>query len=151
MFYETKFYYYYFFKKIFKYSLFIFAMRVQNDWINTVIADAVSNAGIGFEDLAAVAVTVGPGLGMCLKTGIDRATYISHHFKYYTHDFNVVLLTTKYLSVPFIRVNHLDAHALTGRMSHPFVKFPFVAVLVSGGHTQFLLCKGFFFFINREF
>lgn len=97
-------------------------------WLNRVIASAMVSANISsFGQLSAVAVAVGPGLAACLKAGIRRASFISRHFR-----------------VPLVRVNHLEAHLLSARLEPtlPPVSFPFLALLVSGGHTQLVVARG---------
>jgi tRNA A37 threonylcarbamoyltransferase TsaD len=71
-----------------------------------------------------VAVAVGPGLAGCLRHGTRRAAFISKHFR-----------------VPLLRVNHLEAHLLSPRLDAP-LQFPFLALLVSGGHTQLIVSRG---------
>ena len=83
-------------------------------------------ANISFEDLAAVGVTVGPGLGQCLRHGIARAQHIAATYR-----------------LPLVRVNHLEAHVLSAHLTpNTKLEYPFLAVLVSGGHTQFAVCRG---------
>jgi N6-L-threonylcarbamoyladenine synthase len=96
-------------------------------WLNGIIGDAMSKAKCTFEELSAVGVTAGPGLGLCLQVGLARATFISHSFR-----------------IPFIPVNHLEAHVLSARMfgDGRSLLFPFLTLLISGGHSQFALCRG---------
>lgn len=103
------------------------AAAEQSKWLNDIIADAMCRADVTFEDLTAVCATVGPGLGLCLQVGVSRATFISHSFR-----------------IPFIPINHLEAHVLSARMSGATrnLQFPFLALLISGGHSQFAICKG---------
>ncbi len=77
--------------------------------------------------LDAVAVTRGPGMASCLRIGIEKAKQIC-----LAH------------CIPLIPVNHLEGHALVIRLlNHQALKpvnFPFFLVLLSGGHSQFLIC-----------
>ena len=73
----------------------------------------------------AVAVCAGPGLALCLRAGVETASKAAAH-----------------LDVPLIAVNHLEAHALTPRLFDATVSFPFVTLLVSGGHCTLLLARG---------
>lgn len=86
--------------------------------INPVIDEALERAGAGFEDIDAVAVTIGPGLIGALLVGLAAAKAIA-----YT------------LRIPLIGVNHLAAHIHGNFLEAPDLKPPLVALLVSGGHT----------------
>jgi len=120
--------------------------------IQGVIAEALKEAGMTIQEVDAVAVTVGPGLEICLRVGASAARALAAaHGK------------------PFVAVHHLEAHCLLARpllkdkaegaaaaaaagtsavtkAEHAFVScavsFPFLALLVSGGHCQLLLVKG---------
>eukprot|EP00808_Paulinella_micropora_P007135 g19791.t1 len=72
--------------------------------------------------LAAIAVTVGPGLAPCLGTGMRFARQLGAQ-----------------LNVPVLPVNHLEAHILVTQLSSPSLRFPFLTLLVSGGHTLLAL------------
>eukprot|EP01084_Bolivina_argentea_P161320 280847_1 len=108
------------------------AFAMHEERIGYVIEKALSGAGLespGHVD--AVAVTVGPGLEICLRVGCEAAKKIALQY-----------------SLPFVAVHHLEAHILLARS--PLVLgpgeaplgFPFLALLVSGGHCQLILCKG---------
>ncbi|KAJ1679754.1 Mitochondrial tRNAs modification protein, partial [Spiromyces aspiralis] len=86
-----------------------------------VIREALDNSGLEVSDLDAVAVTRGPGLPASLSVCINAAkTLAAVHRK------------------PLIGVHHMEAHALTARMTAS-VPFPFLCVLISGGHTLSLV------------
>ncbi|KAL6766488.1 hypothetical protein ACKKBG_A36220 [Auxenochlorella protothecoides x Auxenochlorella symbiontica] len=85
------------------------------------IAEALDQAGVRPQDLAAVAVTVGPGLSLCLKVGVRAARQLAA-----TH------------GLPLIPVHHMEAHALMARMGSG-VRFPYLCALVSGGHNLLTL------------
>ena len=88
-------------------------------------AGAVDVSGRGSTPVDAVAVSVGPGLALCLRAGVEAAAEAAAH-----------------LDVPLIAVNHLEAHALTPRLFDASIAFPFVTLLVSGGHCTLLLARG---------
>ena len=100
------------------------AAREHLDSINIVIEEAFSqakeNCGLEPKDITAFAGTVGPGLVGCLLVGLNAAKTLS-------------LVYDK----PFIGVNHLNAH-LCGNYLDSDLKPPFMALLISGGHTQII-------------
>ncbi len=99
------------------------AARAHLDHLNTLIKGAMDDAGLGFSDLDGVAATCGPGLigGVMVGMMAGKAIAAAH-------------------SLPFIAINHLEAHALTPRLSND-VAFPYLLLLVSGGHTQILVAE----------
>lgn len=99
------------------------AARAHLDCLDDLIAAAMKEAGLEFQDLDAVAATGGPGLIGGVLVGVMAAKAIAA-----AH------------ALPFIAVNHLEAHALTARLTNK-IEFPFVVLLVSGGHSQLLLAK----------
>lgn len=105
------------------------AAREHLDSINIVIDEAFKQAketaGINPEDITAFAGTVGPGLVGCLLVGLNAAKTLA-----LTYD------------KPFIGVNHLNAH-LCGNYLDTDLKPPFMALLVSGGHTQIIDVKSY--------
>lgn len=101
------------------------AMEAHMSAVDGVIAEALENAGMTEEDLDAVAVTMGPGLEICLRVG-----------------FNAVKTICERSRIPFVAVNHLEGHSLLAKMFNPNLKFPFLVLLVSGGHCQLLVAKG---------
>jgi N6-L-threonylcarbamoyladenine synthase len=100
------------------------AARAHAERLDGVVEDALAKAGVTFGELDGIAVTAGPGLiggvlsGVMLARGLAAAT-----------------------GLPLIAVNHLSGHALTPRLTDG-VDFPYVMLLVSGGHCQFLLVEG---------
>jgi N6-L-threonylcarbamoyladenine synthase len=78
-----------------------------------------------FEHLSGVAVTAGPGLALCLRVGYRTGRELAHQ-----------------KNLPFVAVNHLEAHLLVPRMEQKNLDFPFLAMLVSGGHCMLLLTRG---------
>jgi N6-L-threonylcarbamoyladenine synthase len=100
------------------------AARAHVALIDTVIAAALADAGLGFDDIDAVAATAGPGLIGGVLVGLTTAKAIA-----YAH------------GRALLAINHLEGHALTARLTHG-LDFPYVLLLVSGGHTQILVVRG---------
>lgn len=95
------------------------ASRKHTEAIVPTVKVTMERAGLGFDDLSAVACTIGPGLvgalvvGVAFSKGLCFAT-----------------------GLPFIGVNHLEGHLYANRYVDPLLEPPFVALLVSGGHTM---------------
>ena len=100
------------------------AARAHLDHLQGLIHKALDEAGLGVGDLDGVAAAAGPGLIGGLIVGTMAAK-------------GMAWATGK----PFVAVNHLEAHALTARLTHA-VEFPYLLLLVSGGHSQLLVCGG---------
>ncbi len=96
------------------------AAREHMDAINIVIDEAFEQSGLKPNDITAFAGTVGPGLVGCLLVGLNAAKTLA-----LVHD------------KPFIGVNHLNAH-LCANYIDTDLKPPFMALLISGGHTQII-------------
>ena len=96
------------------------AARAHLDHLDALVRKAMRKAGLDYRDLDGVAATAGPGLIGGVMVGLMTAKAIA-------------LAARK----PLIAVNHLEAHALTVRMTDQ-VAFPFLLLLVSGGHCQLL-------------
>ncbi|XP_052004785.1 tRNA N6-adenosine threonylcarbamoyltransferase, mitochondrial isoform X1 [Xyrauchen texanus] len=100
------------------------AQRLHRENISRVVQEALDRSGIEPSELTAVATTVKPGLALSLGIGLDFSLkFVRLHEK------------------PFIPIHHMEAHALTVRMLHP-VDFPFLVLLVSGGHSLLAMAKG---------
>ncbi len=99
------------------------AARAHLDHLDTLIRAAMTDAGIGFEDLSGAAATCGPGLIGGVMVGMMAGKAIAAA-----------------RNIPFVAVNHLEGHALTPRLTHD-VAFPYLLLLVSGGHTQLLVAE----------
>ncbi len=97
------------------------AARAHAERIDIVIEQALSQAGVALRDLDAIAATAGPGLIGGVLSGVMAA--------------KAMALAT---GLPFLGVNHLAGHALTPRLTHG-TAFPYLLLLVSGGHCQFLI------------
>ncbi len=100
------------------------ARRAHASVIDGLVEAALKAAKMTPKDLAAVAVTLGPGLAPCLAVGANKARTLC-----------------KENQLPLIGVNHLLAHTLTPLMSSDLPS-PFLTLLVSGGHTALVLCNG---------
>ena len=100
------------------------AARAHVEAIDGVIAAALKDADIKTQDLDAIAATAGPGLNGGLLVATMTGKAMAHA-----------------LQLPFYPINHLEGHALTARLTDN-VAFPYVLLLVSGGHTQILLVHG---------
>jgi len=90
-----------------------------------LLRSALQHAGCTLRDIDAIAYTQGPGLSGALLVGASIACALA-----YT------------LQIPTIGVHHLEGHLLSPLLSDPAPKFPFVALLVSGGHTQLMRVDG---------
>lgn len=99
------------------------AARAHLEHIDKVIEAALKDASVTFEDLDGVAATCGPGLIGGVMIGMMSAKAISA-----AHN------------IPFIGINHLEGHALTPRLADN-IEFPYLILLVSGGHTQILVAE----------
>jgi len=98
------------------------ASRAHQENLIPVVHEALSGAGISKQDLSAIAVTRGPGLMGSLLVGVSFAKAFA-----------------KFLNIPLIDVNHMQAHVLAHFIAEPRPKFPFICLTVSGGHTQLVL------------
>ena len=101
------------------------ASRAHLEAIVPVVRQAISDAGILPGRIDAVAATAGPGLIGALLVGVSAAKSLSLVW-----------------DVPFIGVNHLEAHLYAGLLDDPTLQFPLVVLLVSGGHTMIVEMRG---------
>jgi N6-L-threonylcarbamoyladenine synthase len=100
------------------------AARAHVEGLDATIAAAMRDARLGFAELDGVAATAGPGLIGGVMVGLVAGEAIA-----LAHD------------KPLIAVNHLEGHALSPRLAEP-VTFPYLLLLVSGGHCQFISVQG---------
>lgn len=100
------------------------AARAHVEALDGVVQAALDEAGLSMGDVGAVAATCGPGLVGGLVVGAMTGKAIAAA-----------------RALPFLAVNHLEGHALTPRLSDGLT-FPYLLLLVSGGHTQILLVRG---------
>ena len=101
------------------------AAREHTKNIIPVLDKAVKEAGIHLNDIDAVAVTVAPGLIVSLVIGISSAKALSWSLK-----------------KPLIPVHHIEAHIFAIFIEQA-IQFPFIALVVSGGHTELYIIRGF--------
>lgn len=90
-----------------------------------LIREVALEANISLEQIDAIAYTQGPGLGGALLVGASVANSLAYS-----------------LNIPTIGIHHLEGHLLSPLLSDPAPDFPFVALLVSGGHTQLMRVDG---------
>ena len=100
------------------------AARAHLETLDDIVARAMAEAGIGFAQLDGIAATGGPGLIGGVLVGVTMAKAIA-----LVHD------------KPFLAINHLGGHALTARLTDG-LDFPYLLLLVSGGHCQLLTVEG---------
>jgi len=90
-----------------------------------LVRQVMREAGVSLAQISAVAYTQGPGLGGALLVGASVANALAY-----------------VLDIPTIGIHHLEGHLLSLLLSDPAPEFPFVALLVSGGHTQLMRVDG---------
>ncbi|PWU23705.1 tRNA (adenosine(37)-N6)-threonylcarbamoyltransferase complex transferase subunit TsaD, partial [Candidatus Cerribacteria bacterium 'Amazon FNV 2010 28 9'] len=100
------------------------ARQSHEQHIDQTIELALKHAHIDFSQLDAIAVTQGPGLAITLEVGIAKAKELSKRW-----------------NTPLVAVNHMEGHLLSVLANGKQIPFPSLAVLVSGGHTEFVLAK----------
>jgi len=91
-----------------------------------LVRHCLDTAGLDRRDIDAIAVTVGPGLAGALLVGASVGFALGYA-----------------LGIPVVGVHHLEGHLLSPLLARPAPNFPFVALLVSGGHTQLMRVDGF--------
>ncbi len=101
------------------------ASRAHVEMLNPVVAEAVVQAGVADGEIDAVAATYGPGLVGSLLVGVSAAKALALVW-----------------DVPFIAVNHLEAHLYAAMLEDPSFELPVVVLLVSGGHTMIVHWEG---------
>ncbi|MBA3605609.1 MAG: tRNA (adenosine(37)-N6)-threonylcarbamoyltransferase complex transferase subunit TsaD [Acidimicrobiia bacterium] len=102
------------------------ASRAHLELLNPVIARAIVEAGVDERRIDAVACTVGPGLIGALLVGVSAAKALALAW-----------------DVPFVAVNHLEAHLYAALLDDPSMELPVVVLLVSGGHTLLVEMREF--------
>jgi N6-L-threonylcarbamoyladenine synthase len=100
------------------------AARAHVDRLDGLVAGAMKDAGLSFAQLDGIAATAGPGLIGGVMAGLSAAK-------------GIAMAAGK----PLIAVNHLEGHALSPRLGAPLA-FPYLLLLVSGGHCQFIAVEG---------
>ena len=101
------------------------AARAHAERLTPLIAATLADAGMSLSDLDAIAATAGPGLIGGVMVGLVTAKALA-------------MASDK----PLIAINHLEGHALSPRLADPALEFPYLLLLVSGGHCQILLVEG---------
>ena len=100
------------------------AARSHMEKIDWIVQKAIDDSGRKIEEIDAVASTAGPGLIVCLSVGLSFGKAFASA-----------------LNKPFIAVNHLEGHALSPKLNSS-LKYPYLLLLISGGHSQFLNVQG---------
>ena len=100
------------------------AARAHVEKIEFIIKKALKESKLSFKNINGISATAGPGLIVCLNVGLSTGKAIAGSLK-----------------KPFVAVNHLEGHALSPRINTK-IEFPYLLLLISGGHTQFLNVNG---------
>jgi len=100
------------------------AARAHLENIEYIINKSLRESKISIDEIDGVAATAGPGLIVCLTVGLNIGKSIA-----------------TFSNKPFVGVNHLEGHALSPGLEKK-IEFPYLLLLISGGHTQFLIVKG---------
>lgn len=103
------------------------ASRAHQRLIVPIIEDALKKAGVRKDEISAIAAVYGPGLIGSILVGLSFAKAAAMG-----------------LGIPFIGINHMEAHIFSNLIEDPKPAFPFVNLTVSGGHTQLVLVRDFF-------
>ncbi len=101
------------------------ASRRHCENIRWVVEEALRKAATGLDELDAVCVTKGPGLVGSLLVGVAYAKSLAYA-----------------RGLPLVGVNHVEGHLLSPRLSNPDLDFPYVGLVVSGGHSSLYLVRG---------
>ena len=100
------------------------AARSHLEKIDLIVKKAIKDSGVEMKNIDAIASTGGPGLVVCLSVGLNFGKAFAAS-----------------LNKPFIAINHLEGHALSPMLNSK-IKFPYLLLLISGGHSQFLSVEG---------
>ena len=101
------------------------AARAHVDRLAPIVEGVLADAGVTLADVDAIAATAGPGLIGGVMVGLVTGKALAHA-----------------AGKPLIAINHLEGHALSPRLADPDLRFPYLLLLVSGGHCQLLLVRG---------
>ena len=99
------------------------AARAHVENIDFIIDKALDESKLSIADVDGIAATAGPGLIVCLTVGLNVGKSIA-----------------AFSEKPFVAVNHLEGHALSPGLENE-IKFPYLLLLISGGHSQYLIVK----------
>ena len=102
------------------------ASRCHIEAVNTVIDEALEQAGVEFGDIDAIAVTYGPGLIGALLVGVSTAKALAYA-----------------LDKPLVPVHHIKGHISANFAAHPSLEPPFVCLVASGGHSHIVYAKDY--------
>ena len=102
------------------------ASRKHIEAINIVLKKALNDADVALSEIEGIAVTRGPGLIGSLLIGLSTAKALAYA-----------------LNIPFVGVNHLEGHIAAAFLAEKVPAFPFIALVVSGGHTSIYLVKNY--------
>ncbi|XP_065416932.1 tRNA N6-adenosine threonylcarbamoyltransferase, mitochondrial isoform X2 [Chrysemys picta bellii] len=100
------------------------AQQLHRENIERIVKETLYVSGISLDELSAVATTVKPGLALSLGVGLEYSLKLVDKYK-----------------KPFIPIHHMEAHALTIRLINQ-VEFPFLVLLISGGHCILVVAQG---------
>eukprot|EP01132_Coremiostelium_polycephalum_P003633 gene3633-4524_t len=100
------------------------ASNAHTEVMDQAVDTALKESKLTMDDVDVVAVTSGPGIALSLQVGLEKAKSLARQF-----------------NKPFCAVNHMEGHSLIVRLLEE-VEFPYLTLLVSGGHTQMLVCRG---------
>uniref|UniRef100_A0A915DB00 N(6)-L-threonylcarbamoyladenine synthase n=1 Tax=Ditylenchus dipsaci TaxID=166011 RepID=A0A915DB00_9BILA len=98
--------------------------RQHRAHIDRLVEECVIESGLRLSDLDAVAVSSRPGLVICLKVGIDKALALSRDYR-----------------LKLIPIHHMRAHAIVCRLLREDIEFPFISLLISGGHALIVVVR----------
>lgn len=94
--------------------------------IGSIAQQTLKNANVSMQDIAAIAVTAGPGMPYCLESGLQFAKQLARENPH----------------AKLLPINHLEAHAICALRDNPSLQFPFLTLLISGGHTILWVAEG---------
>uniref|UniRef100_A0AC35TGJ4 N(6)-L-threonylcarbamoyladenine synthase n=1 Tax=Rhabditophanes sp. KR3021 TaxID=114890 RepID=A0AC35TGJ4_9BILA len=99
--------------------------QIHRNFIDKAVNECVQEANLRFSDLDAIACTTRPGLVMCLKVGANKGVQLAQKYK-----------------LPLIPVHHMRAHSLSAGLDKDVhLRYPFVTILISGGHALIAIAK----------
>lgn len=101
------------------------AARAHVERVTLVVEEALRQAGVGYGDIEGIAVTNRPGLVGALVVGVTAAKALSVA-----------------LDKPLVGVHHLEGHICSALLADPFLPYPYLALVVSGGHTELVRVDG---------
>ena len=91
-----------------------------------IVEEALDESGLGFSDIDAIGVTNGPGLVGALLVGVSGAKALAYS-----------------LGLPLIGVHHIEGHIAANFLQHPELEPPFLALVVSGGHSHLVMVRDY--------